>query len=68
MAVAVHMLGSLWFAVGDSPRGWVTEEGLHEQPLTRQYTRSFRGVRLSRPVVSPNEINENNIGQRFWVT
>ena len=38
---AVHVLGSLWFAAGDTPGGWVIEEGLHEMQLTRQYTRSM---------------------------
>ena len=37
---AVHVLGSLWFAAGDAPGGWVIGEGLKEMPLTRQYTRS----------------------------
>lgn len=37
---AVHVLGSLWFAAGDAPGGWVIEEGLKEMQLTRQYTRS----------------------------
>ena len=28
--VSVHVLGSLWFAVGDTEGGWVIEERLHE--------------------------------------
>lgn len=38
---AVHVLGSLWFAAGDTPGGWVIEEALHDMQLTRQYTRSM---------------------------
>ena len=42
LAISVHVLGSLWFAAGDTPNGWVIAEGLHESPLTRQYTRSLQ--------------------------
>lgn len=31
--VSVHVLGSLWFAVGDTEGGWVMEEQLHEDVL-----------------------------------
>lgn len=31
--VSVHVLGSLWFAVGDTEGGWVIEEQLHEDVL-----------------------------------
>eukprot|EP00434_Breviolum_minutum_P014915 symbB.v1.2.013148.t1/scaffold925.1/size151535/15 len=41
MALAVHILGSLWFAVGDTEGGWAREEALHEEVLARQYTRSM---------------------------
>ena len=45
---AVHVLGSLWFAAGDAPGGWVIGEGLKEMPLTRQYTRSVEsGLRAT---------------------
>ena len=41
LLLAVHVLGSLWFAVGDTEEGWVQEEELHTMPLSRQYTRSL---------------------------
>ena len=41
LLLAVHVLGSLWFAVGDTEEGWVREEELHTMPLSRQYTRSL---------------------------
>ncbi len=40
-ATKVHVLGSLWFAVGDTQGGWAREEALHEEVLARQYTRSI---------------------------
>lgn len=40
LVAAVHVLGSLWFAAGDTEGGWVMEEALHEMPVSRQYTRS----------------------------
>ena len=50
---AVHVLGSLWFAAGDTPGGWVIEEALHDMQLTRQYTRSMesrlRWLSLAKP-------------------
>ncbi|CAK9014069.1 Potassium/sodium hyperpolarization-activated cyclic nucleotide-gated channel 3 [Durusdinium trenchii] len=67
MAVAVHMLGSLWFAVGDSPRGWVTEEGLHEQPLTRQYTRSLEWALSKLPPSSLRLTVDLNTPLERWL-
>lgn len=41
LVLAVHVLGSLWFAVGDTEKGWVRAEGLHTAGLGRQISRSL---------------------------
>ena len=41
LMLAVHVLGSIWFAVGDTERGWVRAENLHTAALGRQISRSF---------------------------
>eukprot|EP00913_Durusdinium_trenchii_P008015 g7518.t1 len=41
IGLSVHVLGSLWYYVGDVDGGWVLKEGLHEVSIARQYTRSM---------------------------
>lgn len=56
MTLAIHVLGSLWFAAGNVEGGWVTEEGLQTLPLGRQYTRSLEWA-LSRLPPSALRLN-----------
>ena len=41
LTLAVHVLGSIWFAVGDTEEGWARAENLHTAILSRQISRSF---------------------------
>ncbi|CAK9014071.1 unnamed protein product [Durusdinium trenchii] len=67
MGVAVHVLGSLWFAAGDTPSGWVLEEGLHELPITRQYTRSLEWALSKLPPSSLRLTVELNTPLERWL-
>ena len=44
LMLAAHVLGSIWFAVGDTEKGWVRAENLHTAVLGRQVSRSFLGL------------------------
>lgn len=41
LMLAAHVLGSIWFAVGDTEKGWVRAENLHTAVLGRQVSRSL---------------------------
>lgn len=64
---AVHVLGSLWFAAGDAPGGWVIEEGLKEMQLTRQYTRSVEWAIANLPPSSLRRTVELNTPPERWL-
>lgn len=65
--LAVHVLGSLWFAVGDTEGGWVIEERLHEAVLSRQYTRSLEWALSKLPPSSLRIVVELNTPAERWL-
>ena len=58
LMLSAHVLGSLWFAVGDTEGGWVIEERLHEAVLSAS-ARLKSGHNRSHPdAVSPTVDDE----------
>ena len=49
LAFAVYLLGSLWFALGDTEAGWVREEGLQTFGLNKQVARSLEWALAKLP-------------------
>lgn len=67
MAFAVHVLGSLWFAAGDTPGGWVREENLHEESLGHQYIRSLEWSVSKLPPSALKSTVELNTAAERWL-
>ncbi|CAK9002366.1 unnamed protein product [Durusdinium trenchii] len=65
--VAAHLLGSFWFALGDTEGGWVLAEGLQDQPLGRQYTRSLEWALSKLPPSSLRTIVELETAAERWL-
>lgn len=67
LMLSAHVLGSLWFAVGDTEGGWVIEERLHEAVLSRQYTRSLEWALSKLPPSSMRVVVELNTPAERWL-
>ena len=65
--VSVHVLGSLWFAVGDTDGGWVIEEQLHQAVLgvLAAVISSFRVLFvLGLGGMAPKKVAQNCLGSQ----
>lgn len=67
MAFAVHVLGSLWFAAGDTEGGWVREENLDETSLAHQYIRSLEWSVSKLPPSALRSTVELNTAAERWL-
>jgi len=67
LMLSAHVLGSLWFAVGDTEGGWVIEERLHEAVLSRQYTRSLEWALSKLPPSALRVVVELNTPAERWL-
>ena len=63
----VHVLGSLWFAAGDTEGGWVRVEGLHEMSLGSQYIRSLEWAVSKLPPSALKHTVELNTAAERWL-
>ena len=63
---SVHLLGSLWFAVGDNEAGWVQAQALEAQPLSAQYARSLEwAIAKLPPSALKSTVELNTAGERW---
>eukprot|EP00435_Cladocopium_sp_Y103_P064768 s485_g26.t1 len=67
LMLAVHVLGSLWFAVGDTERGWVRAENLHTAVLGRQVSRSLEWALSKLPSSSLRITVELETAAERWL-
>lgn len=63
----VHVLGYVWYAVGDVDRGWVSVERIATEPLNVRYFYSFQwALARSQPMSMSDNMKLATMAEKAW--